>query len=317
MSFWKGKKVIVTGGGGFLGSHVVEKLRDEGCMNIFAPRSKEYNLVNEEDVIRLFEDVNPDIIIHAAARVGGIWANVRHPGEFFYENIMMNTLVMEYARQYHVEKFTAIGAGCAYPKSAEMPLKEETFFDGYPEETNAPYGFAKRMMAIQSKAYREQYGFNSIYLIPVNLYGPRDNFDLENSHVIPALVRKFVEAEKENKPKVTVWGTGEVTREFLYVDDAAEGIVLATERYDRSEPINLGSGEEIKIKEIVSLIKELSGFEGDIEWDTTKPDGVKRRLLDVSKAKSEFGFEAKTKLEYGLKKTIDWYQNHLEDWHRL
>lgn len=317
MSFWKGKKVIVTGGGGFLGSHVVEKLRDEGCMNIFAPRSKEYNLVNEEDVIRLFEDVNPDIIIHAAARVGGIWANVRHPGEFFYENIMMNTLIMEYARRYGVEKLTAIGAGCAYPKAAEMPLKEETFFDGYPEETNAPYGFAKRMMAIQSKAYREQYGFNSIYLIPVNLYGPRDNFDLENSHVIPALVRKFVEAEKENKPKVTVWGTGEVTREFLYVDDAAEGIVLATERYDRSEPINLGSGEEIKIKEIVSLIKELSGFEGDIEWDTTKPDGVKRRLLDVSKAKSEFGFEAKTKLEYGLKKTIDWYQNHLEDWHRL
>ena len=298
----------MTGGAGFLGSYLVEKLRNLGCGSVFVPLIEKYNLVDMADIERMYEDSTPDILIHLAAIVGGIGANRANPGRFFYENLMMGVQLMEQARRRNVGKFVAIGTVCAYPKYTPVPFKEEDLWNGYPEETNAPYGLAKKMMLVQSQAYREQYGYNSIFLLPVNLYGPGDNFDLETSHVIPALIRKCVEAKRQEKKEIIVWGTGEASREFFYVEDAAEGILLATERYDRSDPVNLGAGFEIKIKELVRLIADLCGFEGGIVWDRSRPDGQPRRMLDVSRAQREIGFKSKTSLADGLRKTIDWYE---------
>jgi GDP-L-fucose synthase len=312
----------VTGGAGFLGSFVVEKLREGDCKNVFIPRSKDYDLVDMGAVRRLYKDSEPNIVIHLAARVGGIGANRANPGKFFYDDLMMGVQMMEVGRQTGIEKFVAIGTVCAYPKFTSVPFKEEDLWNGYPEETNAPYGLAKKMLLVQSQAYRQQYGFNAIYLLPVNLYGPGDNFDPESSHVIPALIRKCLEAKllrqqaeakgkvntnTEPKPSVVVWGTGKATREFLYVEDAAEGILLATEKYDKPDPVNLGAGFEISIKDLVDLIAKLTGFRGKIIWDSTKPDGQPRRMLDVTKAEKEFGFKARIKFEEGLRKTIEWY----------
>ncbi|MFC4599699.1 GDP-L-fucose synthase family protein [Cohnella hongkongensis] len=305
----KHKRIVVTGGAGFLGRHVVDKLRLRGCSQIFIPRSKDYNLITENGIVNMFEEMKPDYIIHLAAVVGGIGANRENPGKYFYENLMMGTQLIEKSRQYGLEKFVAVGTICAYPKFTPVPFQEDEIWGGYPEETNAPYGLAKKMMLVQSQAYREQYGFNSIYLLPVNLYGPYDNFDLESSHVIPALIRKCVEAVEAGSKEIVCWGTGSATREFIYVDDAAEAIVSAAEKYDGSEPVNIGSGMEISIKDLVELIAKLTGFEGDIIWDSTKPDGQPRRCLDVSRAKREFGFEAQTKFEDGLKQTIEWYKS--------
>ena len=302
--FWQDKKVLVTGGAGFLGSFLVEKLKERGCRNIFVPRSKDYNLTEMEAVKRAYQNSNPDIVIHLAAKVGGIGANLANPGEFFYDNLMMGVQLMEIGRQRKIEKFVAIGTICAYPKHTPVPFKEENLWNGYPEETNAPYGLAKKMLLVQSQAYRQQYGFNAIFLLPVNLYGPKDNFDLETSHVIPALIRKCL-----SESELVVWGTGTPTREFLYVEDAAEGILLAAERYNKLEPVNLGAGFEISIKDLVALIVRLTGFSGSVRWDSTKPDGQPRRCLDTSRAKEEFGFVAKTPLEKGLIKTISWYRN--------
>lgn len=307
MGFWEGKRVVVTGGGGFLGSFVVEKLKERGCKEIFVPRSKDYDLREKESIVRLLEETRPHIVIHLAAVVGGIGANREHPGKFFYDNAIMGIQLIEYARRYDVKKFVCIGTVCAYPKYTPVPFKEEDLWIGYPEETNAPYGLAKKMLLVQLQAYRQEYGFNGIYLIPVNLYGPRDNFDLNTSHVIPALIRKCIEAKKRGDDHIVVWGTGAATREFLYVEDAAEGIVLATERYDKPEPVNLGSGQEISIRDLVELIKDMTGFKGDVVWDTTKPDGQPRRCLDTSRAWEEFGWKAKTPLHEGLKKTIQWF----------
>ena len=308
MNFWENKRVTVTGGSGFLGSFIVEKLRDRGCRDVFVPEIEDYNLVCMEDVKKMYKDGNPDIVIHLAAVVGGIGANKLNPGKYFYDNLMMGVQLIEEGRQNNLKKFVAIGTICAYPKFTPVPFKEENLWNGYPEETNAPYGLAKKMLLVQSQAYREQYGFNSIYLLPVNLYGPRDNFNLKTSHVIPALVRKCVEAAKAKKEEVVVWGTGEASREFFYVEDAAEGILLAAEKYDKPDPVNLGAGFEIKIKDLVELIVKLTGFKGKIVWDKTKPDGQPSRMLDVSRAEKEFGFKAKTSFEEGLKKTIKWYQ---------
>ena len=308
MSFWENKRVTVTGGAGFLGSYVVEKLRERGCRHIFVPRSREYDLREKEAIIRMYEDSQPDIVIHLAAVVGGIGANRKYPGKFFYDNAIMGIQLIEYARQFAVEKFVCIGTICAYPKYTPVPFKEDDLWNGYPEETNAPYGLAKKMLLVQLQAYRQQYGFNGIYLLPVNLYGPRDNFDPEYSHVIPAIIKKCVDAKRCGDKKIVAWGTGEVSREFLYVEDAAEGIILATERYNKPDPVNLGSGEEIKIRDLVYLIKELTGFEGVVEWDASQPDGQPRRRLDTSKAKEEFGFEAKTSLREGLRRTIRYYE---------
>ena len=307
MSFWDNKKILVTGGAGFLGSFLVEKLKDKGVnkKDIRIPRSKEVDLRRWENCVEVVKDI--DIVIHLAARVGGIGFNRNYPATLFYDNAIMGIQLMEAARQKNVEKFVVIGTVCAYPKFTPVPFKEEDLWNGYPEETNAPYGLAKKMFLVQSQAYRQQYGFNSIFLLPVNLYGPGDNFDLESSHVIPALIRKFTDAVRNNKKEVVVWGTGKASREFLYVEDAAEGIILATERYNKPEPINIGAGFEIKIKDLVELIAELTGFEDEIRWDTTKPDGQPRRCLDVSKAKKKFGFEAKTDFKEGLRKTIEWY----------
>ncbi len=309
MSFWGEKKVLVTGGAGFLGSYIVEKLRDRGCQQIFVPRSKDFDLREKEAIIRLLEQGRPDVVIHLAAVVGGIEANRKSPGRFFYENAMMGIQLMEYGCRFQVGKFVCIGTVCAYPKHTAVPFKEEDLWNGYPEETNAPYGLAKKMLLVQAQAYRQQYGFNAIYLLPVNLYGPRDNFDLESSHVIPALVRKCVEAKARKEHKIMAWGAGKVSREFLYVEDAAEGIVLAAERYNKADPVNLGSGEEISVRELAYLIRELSGFTGEIEWDTSRPDGQPRRCLDTSRAEREFGFKAKTSLREGLSRTIHWYEN--------
>jgi GDP-L-fucose synthase len=301
------KKIIVTGGGGFLGQYVVQALKNRGCKDIFIPRSKEYDLRKENDIIRMMVEWKPDIIIHLAASVGGIGANQKNPGKYFYENLIMGIQLIEQARVFNVEKFVAIGTICSYPKFTPVPFKEEDLWNGYPEETNAPYGLAKKMMLVQSQAYREQYGFNSIFLLPVNLYGPGDNFDLETSHVIPALIRKCIEAKIKGKDSVSLWGTGNVTREFIYVEDAAEAIVSAAACYNFSDPVNIGSGEEVSIKTLANKIKTMTGYEGDLVWDSSRPDGQPRRRLDVQKAKELFGFEAKTNLTQGLEKTIKWY----------
>lgn len=310
MGFWSDKRVLVTGGAGFLGSFVAEKLKDRGCKDIFVPRSRDYNLVEMEAVKRIYKDAKPDTVIHLAAKVGGIGANRENPGRFFYDNLMMGVQMIEVGRQVGVEKFVSVGTICSYPKFTPVPFKEEDLWNGYPEETNAPYGLAKKMLLVQSQAYHQQYGFNSIYLLQVNLYGPRDNFDLESSHVIPALIRKCAEAKEKDKDSIVVWGTGKPTREFLYVEDAAEGILLATERYNKQDPINLGAGFEISIREILDMIIKLTGFKGKVIWDNNKPDGQPRRMLDTSKAEREFGFKAKTSLEKGLEKTIEWYRDY-------
>jgi GDP-L-fucose synthase len=307
MSWLAQKRILVTGAAGFLGKYVVNKLEERGCTEIFIPRSKDYNLVDLEAVKRLYQDARPDVVIHLAAKVGGIGANLRNPGLFFYENLMMGIQIMEQGRLSGIDKLIAIGTICAYPKFAPLPFKEEDLWNGYPEETNAPYGLAKKMLLVQSQAYRQQYGFNAIYLLPVNLYGPGDNFNPEYSHVIPALIKKVFDAKEKGEKRIIVWGTGQATREFLYAEDAAEGIVLATERYNKPDPVNLGAGFEISIKSLVELICELTGFDGTIEWDTTKPDGQPRRCLDTTRAKREFGFEAKTDFIGGLRETIAWY----------
>ncbi len=301
------KRICVTGGAGFLGQHLVRNLRTKGARDIFIPRYPEYDLVKGEDISRMLEDSQPDIIIHLAAHVGGIGANMARPAEFFYDNLMMGVQLMHQAWQRGVEKFVAIGTICAYPKFTPIPFKEEHLWDGYPEETNAPYGLAKKMLLVQSQAYRQQYGFNSIFLLPVNLYGPGDNFDPASSHVIPALIRKCVEAKEQGADEIVAWGDGSPTREFIYVEDAAEGIALATQYYNRSEPVNIGSSFEISIKDLTELIARLTGFEGWVRWDTSKPNGQPRRKLDTTRAKEYFGFSAKTNFEDGLRKTIDWY----------
>lgn len=306
--FWKDKRVVVTGGAGFLGSFVVEKLQERGASDVIVPRSKDYDLRRLDAVQRTLTDARPDIVIHLAARVGGIGANRAHPAEFFYDNLMMGTQLFHESWRAGVGKFVAIGTVCAYPKFTPVPFKEENLWDGYPEETNAPYGLAKKMLLVQSQAYRQQYGYNSIFLLPVNLYGPRDSFDPEKSHVIPALIRKCIEARECGDDHIVAWGTGSPTREFLYVEDAAEGILLAAERYDGSDPVNLGSGMEISIKDLMHLIARLTGFEGDIVWDTSKPDGQPRRCLDTSKAEQLFGFRATTPFEEGLRRTVEWYE---------
>ena len=302
------RRLLVTGGAGFLGKHVIKELEKKGCREIFIPRSKDYNLVKSEAVTRVYRDARPDVVIHLAAVVGGIGANRENPGKFFYDNLMMGVQMMEQGRLFEIEKFVAIGTVCAYPKFTPVPFKEDDLWNGYPEETNAPYGLAKKMLLVQAQAYRGQYGFKAIYLIPVNLYGPDDNFDPQSSHVIPALIKKCVDAVESGEDRVVVWGTGQASREFLYVEDAAEAIVLATEKYDKPAPLNIGAGFEIKIKDLVSLIVELTGFRGEVVWDSTKPDGQPRRRLDVSRADKEIGFKAKTDFREGLRKTIEWYK---------
>jgi GDP-L-fucose synthase len=308
MGFWDERRVVVSGGQGFLGSFVVEKLRAAGCREIIAPRSREYDLREKSEALRLYREARPDIFIHLAAVVGGIYANRQNPGRFFYENAVMGLNAIEAGRIAGVEKFVCAGTICSYPKFTTVPFREEDFWNGYPEETNAPYGLAKKMLLVQLQAYREQYGFNGIYLTPVNLYGPRDNFDLESSHVIPALIRKCVEARLARAPEIVAWGSGNATREFLYVEDAAEAIVAAAEKYAKPEFVNLGSGEEISIRNLMELIRSLTGFEGAVRWDSTKPDGQPRRCLDTSKALKEFGWRARTSLREGLEKTISWFQ---------
>ena len=308
MGFWSGLRVVVTGGAGFLGSHLVEHLRPQGCAEIVVPRSRDYDLVKAKAVQRLFRDARPDIVIHLAARVGGIEANRRNPGRFFYENLMMGAQLMEEARLAGIRKFVAIGTICSYPKFTPIPFKEEDLWNGYPEETNAPYGLAKKMLLVQAQAYRQQYGFPAITLFPVNLYGPRDNFDLETSHVIPAMIRKFVEARRAGQSEVVLWGSGKPTREFLFVRDAAEGILLATERYSGQAPVNLGAGFEISIADLANLIAKCTCYNGRLVWDASHPDGQPRRCLDVSRAEKEFGFRATTPFEEGLRETIAWYE---------
>jgi len=302
------KRIVVTGGTGFLGSHLVDELRAAGCRNLFVPRSAQYDLRTAGAISRLYDETRPEIVIHLAAVVGGIGANRENPGRFFYENLIMGVELMEQARLRGVEKFVALGTVCAYPKFTPVPFKEDDLWIGYPEETNAPYGLAKKMLLVQAQAYREQYGFNAIYLLPVNLYGPRDSFDPAKSHVIPALIKKCIDAIEKGDRRITVWGTGEASREFLYVEDCARGIVLATERYNKPDPVNLGAGREIKIRDLVTLIADLTGFKGEIVWDASKPDGQPRRGLDVSRAEREFGFKATTDFVDGLRKTIDWYR---------
>lgn len=306
--FWRNRRVMVTGGAGFLGSVVVSKLRDRETKAIFVPRSREYDLREIGGVRRALDDARPDIVIHLAARVGGIGANREHPADFFYDNLMMGVQLFHESWKRGVEKFVAVGTVCAYPKFTPIPFREEEIWNGYPEETNAPYGLAKKMLLVQSQSYRQQYGFNSIFLMPVNLYGPGDNFDPASSHVIPALIKKCVDTKQKGDDHIVVWGDGSPTREFLYVDDAAEGILLAAERYNDSEPVNLGSAFEISIKDLVEMIARLTGFESKIVWDTTKPNGQPRRKLDTSRAKAQFGFKARTSFEEGLRRMIKWYR---------
>lgn len=305
------KRVVVTGGAGFLGSAVVDCLSRRGCRpeSVVAPRKREFDLVHEDQVKRLFEVHRPEVVLHLAAVVGGIGANRENPGSFYYENMVMGAMLMEHARQAGVEKFVAIGTICAYPKFTPVPFKEEDLWSGYPEETNAPYGIAKKALLVQAQAYRDQYGFNAIYLLPVNLYGPRDNFDPKSSHVIPALIKKFVEAQERGDDVVEVWGTGRATREFLYVDDAAEGIVRAAEHYDGPEPVNLGAGFEISIKDLAELVARITGFGGRLVWNTSQPDGQPRRCLDTARAERYFGFRAQTPFEEGLRRTVEWYRS--------
>jgi GDP-L-fucose synthase len=312
MSYWTDKRVCVTGGKGFVGSFLVEELERRGAGDVFAVDHAEYDLVEHADVVRMLEASRPDIVIHLAAVVGGIGANMASPGRFFYDNMMMGTLLIEESRKAGVEKFVALGTICAYPKFTPVPFREENLWMGYPEETNAPYGLAKKMALVQCQAYRQQYGFNGIFLLPVNLYGPRDNFEPETSHVIPAMIRKMAEA-RDSGETVVLWGDGSPTREFLFVEDAARGIALAAERYDGPEPVNLGSGMEISIKDLAHLIARHVGYEGEIAWDTTKPNGQPRRMLDVSRARDWFGFEAKVPFEEGIQRTVEWWGSHRTD----
>jgi GDP-L-fucose synthase len=308
--FFEKRRIVVTGGAGFLGRYVLEGLKARGCRQILVPQIEDYDLVRMEDVVRMYEAMRPDVVIHLAAVVGGIGANREHPGKFFYENLMMGVQLIEQGRLHGIEKFTAIGTICAYPKYTPVPFKEEDLWNGYPEETNAPYGLAKKMLLVQSQAYRQEYGFHSIFLLPVNLYGPGDNFDPAGSHVIPALIKKCVDAVEEGRDVIECWGTGSASREFLYAADAAEGILLATEKYDKPEPVNLGAGFEITIRQLAEKIADLTGFDGRIRWDPSKPDGQPRRCLDTSLAQREFGFRAKTDFTAGLKATIDWYRKN-------
>ena len=307
-SFWKDRRVCVTGGAGFLGSFVQQKLRERGVGEIFVPTIEKYNLVERDDILRLLDDARPDVIIHLAAHVGGIGANREHPAEFFYDNLMMGVQLLHESYRRGVGKFVAIGTVCAYPKFTPVPFKEDDLWIGYPEETNAPYGLAKKMLLVQAQAYRQQYGYNAIFLLPVNLYGPRDNFDLNSSHVIPAMIRKMIEAQEAGQKEVVLWGDGSPTREFIYAEDAAEGIVLAAERYNGPDAVNIGSGHEIAIRDLAELIARLTGFEGQLVWDTTKPNGQPRRGLDTTRAEQYFGFKARTSFEEGLRRTIDWYR---------
>jgi GDP-L-fucose synthase len=307
VSGYRNKSIVVTGGAGFLGSHLVDSLKEKGYKNVHVPVIEEFDLIKYEAINAMLDAYKPDVVIHLAAVVGGIGANRENPGRYFYENIMMGTQLMEECRLFGVEKFVALGTICAYPKYTPVPFKEENLWDGYPEETNAPYGLAKKMMLVQSQAYREQYGFNSIYLLPVNLYGPKDNFDPKSSHVVPAIIKKCADAIRDGNDHITAWGTGKATREFLYVDDCARAIILALEAYNKSEPVNIGAGFEISMKDLTELIVRLTGFKGEIRWDTTQPDGQPRRCLDTTKAEKEFGFKAEMGFEEGLKKTIDWY----------
>lgn len=310
LSFWQNRRVLVTGGAGFLGSYVVEKLRQRGCEHIFVPRSREFDLTQEHAVEAVYAWARPDVVIHLAAVVGGIGANRENPGKFFYDNLMMGVLLIEHARRRGVEKFVAVGTICAYPKFTPLPFHEDALWDGYPEETNAPYGLAKKMLLVQAQAYRQQYDMNAIYLLPVNLYGPRDNFDPQNSHVIPALIKKCVDALEEGQEDIVVWGDGSPTREFLYAADAAEGILLAAERYNKPAPVNLGTGFEISIQDLVQRIVTQTGFAGRIVWDTSKPNGQPRRCLDTTRAYQEFGFRALTPFHEGLAHTVAWYLRH-------
>jgi GDP-L-fucose synthase len=309
-TFWENRRFCVTGGSGFLGKVVTRKLKERGAKDIFIPTIEKYDLVNPVAIDQLLEDAKPDVIIHLAAHVGGIGANREHPAEFFYDNLMMGVQLMHKAWQRKVEKFVAIGTVCAYPKFTPVPFKEDNIWNGYPEETNAPYGLAKKMLLVQSQAYRDQYEFNSIFLLPVNLYGPGDNFNPRSSHVIPALIRKCVEAESAGIKEIEVWGDGSPTREFLYVEDAAEGIVLATEKYNESLPVNLGSGYEISIKDLVEKIAALTGYTGRLVWNADKPNGQPRRGLDTQRADEKFGFRAKVDFDNGLRETITWFREH-------
>jgi len=307
-AFWTDKRVVVTGGAGFLGSVLVAQLAALEPAALVVPRSRDYDLRERDAIVQLLADARPQLVIHLAARVGGIGANREHPADFFYDNLMMGVQLLHASWQAGVEKFVALGTVCAYPKHTPVPFREEDLWDGYPEETNAPYGIAKKMLLVQSQSYRAQYGFNSTFLLPVNLYGPRDNFDPQSSHVIPALIRKCIEARDSGASEIVVWGDGSPTREFLYVDDAAEGILLSAERYDSSDPVNLGSAFEISIRELTELIARLTGFTGRITWDTSKPNGQPRRKLDVTRARERFGFAAHTSFEAGLRRTIAWYE---------
>ncbi len=306
-AFWRPLRVLVTGGHGFLGSYVVDMLVDRGCRTIIVPRSQEYDLRELSNISRLLHDARPDMIFHLAAVVGGIGANRENPGRFLYDNLTMGVLLMEQARQFGIKKFVSVGTICSYPKFTPVPFHEDDLWNGYPEETNAPYGLAKKMLLVQGQAYRQQYGFNAIHLLPVNLYGPHDNFDPASSHVIPALIKKCVDAVARGDDRITVWGTGSATREFLYAADAAEGLLLAAERYDGADPVNLGAGFEISIRDLVELIASLTGFHGEIEWDASKPDGQPRRSLDTTRAEQYFGFRARTSFQEGLRRTVEWY----------